>query len=242
MVANVIFAAKELSGPEATAAIHKDLHTVDQKKIADAPRLAMSLSYVAHKKNPVDQPLPAQKEDLARGKLMRRQILNTVGMAVAWGIIPQDKLDGLRQGRSTNGKADIAHVLANGTLLLRTYAKELAGRTLATAQFLDEAESLATRIMANAGGGSAASKAQAEQDAQTIARDRLYTQLYYQYDWMRRIGAWVWGEDRDLHVPVLGSKDRKAKAANQTAAQPAATAAAPAAPAQPAATVTKIAA
>jgi hypothetical protein len=243
---NVLCSTQELTTPEIAARIHEELPTIDMKKIIDAPRLAEALNYSAHMAE--EQPADPTKSDLKLGKGYRRKLLSTIRTGVEWGVIPQAKVDELHKGPA---KADIAHVLINGVELMRSYEEQFQAKklTLASHEFLADAEKLGRRILTNTGAGAPlVAKLQQEKDARILARDILYALMIQRYNMMRRVGFWMWEDDVSLHMPALCAAAKRAKPANDNATQPATNAApatpatAPTSAAAPVATVTKISA
>lgn len=206
VLVNVCHAAAQLSTPEVAAVIGSDLNNVEERLVAEAPRLATALNYLAHKAAPPRRP-PVTLPELERARELRRKLLLTLACAVEWKVVPRPYLDGLSKG---NAKTDLAHALVNAVAILREFAKPLENKTLVTPELMKEAEELGCKILQHAKVGSPlAAKARQEKSAQVQARDRLYSLLLQRYERMRRIGFWVWGAAASRHVPPLRSAPRR---------------------------------
>lgn len=218
LLVNVCTAAENLTKPEIAARIGGELMTVQVDEIADAPRMASALTYIAHK---INQPTSeVSKDDLEKGRDHRRKFLAELASAVAWGIVPEATLKALRKG---NGKADIGHDLMNAVVVFRTYQSQLEGKTRVTVEAMTEAEDLGLRILKQSTAGSPLAACTAAEKSERIqARDRIYTLLVERYAMMHKVGYWVWGRAVNKYVPPLHSAPRRAKAAaEETATVPA---------------------
>ncbi len=183
------------------ARIRRELPTFDLKSIDRAEKLARAVAFAARRAEQTtgdkSGPMIAEVTKL-RGKLL------TAAVAfAAQGLIPQDKVDKIREG---TGPIDAAQDCVDLAALFKKYAAKLKGRSPVAPADVTRGAALGAELVAKLRpkGSRRAVRSKEQLDA-ARDRDALGTLLAATYDWLRRAGKWLFGADSD-DVPLLGSR------------------------------------
>lgn len=142
---------------------------------------------------------------LVRARALRRQLLRGAEACAEKGVVPAGEVVKIREGK---GPLDTAQDCVQLAAFYRRHAAALAGKTPASDQDIAEAASLGSALVAVLRPRSARPAARTTKQRQEAAalRDRIWTLLARDHEWLWKMGAILWGKSVDEHVPPLQSR------------------------------------
>ncbi len=191
---------------------------ISMDQITSLADIGQALQYAA---GCVERYLPTTGETkamLATASRLRAQLLAKADVLVIDGVIPAATVAGIRKGRGPIDSAGDCIALA---ALFHEHADQLAGRVMVTPAVIQAANDIGAKLLTALRPDAAKKAPNKELVSAADARDRLWTlfeQTWEQHVW--RAGAWLYGRDVELHVPLLGTRvhgKRAAKAATTPA-------------------------
>jgi hypothetical protein len=183
------------------ARIRRELPTFDLKSIDRAEKLARAVAFAARR---AEQTTGEKSGPLiAEVTKLRAKLLTAAVAFAAQGLIPQDKVDKIREG---TGPIDAAQDCVDLAALFKKHAAKLEGKSPVAPADITRAAALGAELLGKLRPkGSRRAVRSKEQQAASRDRDALGTLLAVTYDPLRRAGKWLFGADSD-DVPPLGSR------------------------------------
>ncbi|HEX4515506.1 MAG TPA: hypothetical protein VH054_18295 [Polyangiaceae bacterium] len=172
--------------------------SIDWTGLAALPRLALAVCF-AHSQvvtaTPAASDLPSL---LARGRALRKLLLDAASALATAGLLPAAKVDAIRAGTSS---LDSARDCVDLAAVFRANAARLKGKHAVTNEQIGDAATVGTELIKLL---KPVKKEKAPELASSQdARDKLWSLLCERHVEARRLGMFVWVDDVDAHVPSL---------------------------------------
>ena len=170
--------------------------------------------------------LSRQELDQKLGRLheLRAPMLLCAEMLAMLGLLPRQRVEQIRSGKGAFDAAQDGVALAD---LYAEYAAALHQKQPFTKEQLTEIAGLGHELLQAIRPDGARATASPAAAAASEARDRLYSLLLERYTDLRRAGFYLYGEEVDDKVPLLGSRKGRGAAVSEEPADPPAPAPAP---------------
>lgn len=163
--------------------------------------------------------LSRQELDQKLGRLheLRAPMLLCAEVLAMLGLLPRQRVEQIRSGKGAFDAAQDGVALAD---LYTEYAAALHQKHPFTREQLTEIAGLGHELLQAIRPDGARATASPAAAAATEARDRLYSLLLMRYTDLRRAGFYLYGEEVDDKVPLLGSRKGRSAAALEEPADP----------------------
>lgn len=147
----------------------------------------------------LDHETELAKKVLPEAQKLHGLMVATLKVAADGGVIPASPVAMLQKERGNRG---IAKDLIAAAEIFRTEAKALAGKTVITQEQVARAAELGgDLVLYMPQKGQSKSKGKAKRANAIQLRDGLFTLMLSDYDYARRVGGLIYGEERDQRVP-----------------------------------------
>ncbi len=188
--------------------ITKELKKPNFKEVERLVSLIDATQSASRAVKTTDKQRAVQEGDLERLYPLRSILLSGAEALAASDLMPAKAVADIRAGKGSLDAATDLLALAN---LFAKHKKKIDGKTAVTAEQLQEAKALGTRLSNALKPTRAKSKKERDEDEDDAAdlRDRLYTMALNAYEVTWKMGALVWGTKVSEHVPALGAHDGK---------------------------------
>ncbi len=189
--------------------VAKALPLVPTAELLELPSLALALGFAANRVfTPASRFEIRARQDSLRP--MRSMTLLYLEVAADLGLVPKDRIKNIRADR---GPVDEARDGVAIVACFHDHAKELLNKHPFTVEALatlaEDGNWLLKQLLPS---GATAEKGATSVD--TLARDRLWTEVVRRYDLLYQAGVVIWGRRGvDAHIPALQSRVVAAPAA-----------------------------
>ncbi len=191
---------------------------VKVEELRALPRLAQGLAYAALQ---VHHPLRAVsfRPLFEQALRSRRKLLKAAEALAAVELLPEAEVEALRP----TGRQEVVEDCLGLAALLRRHEARIAGRSPVTAEDLEEAEQVATRLRQMLAPWSETPEGSPAPVVEALeVRNRFWTLLQQRHTVLWRCGAWLHGPEVDEHVPPLQARSALARRARAVRAEPSA--------------------
>lgn len=191
--------------------IETELPALNAAQFAELSELAGALLYASAQTMASAAPIKREQMNtmLARLHTLREPMLLGAEMYALLGLIPMQRVEQIRSGKGAFDAAQDGVALAD---LYGEFASVLTNKHPFTAAHFTEIAELGHALMRAITPDGARTAPSPALVAATEARDRLFTLLQDRYDELRRVGAYLFGEERDQKVPTLGARKGRSRA------------------------------
>jgi len=192
---------------------HRDviarLPGIDAKRILELSELSLAVVYAAAIAARVGEVSTNDYRNyLSRVNAARRGLLHSLEACSAFGLVPKEEIAPIRKG---TGPLDAAGDVVALVALFRKYEDVLANKTPVTPAFLQEASEVSTTLLRSLKPrGTPVGKTPRSPEQMADDRDRLWTLLVRGHRDLRRVAAFLFGDDAEEKVPLLQSRLRSA--------------------------------
>jgi hypothetical protein len=190
------------------ATVERDLPQVKLDELREIPDLAQAVIFAATRATREGRSRGTINFLLARAHPFRRKLLAAAVAFSEAGVLPSEVVDQILQGR---GPADAANDCVDLVALFRKHEATLRGKSPITAADLEEAARLGSELQAQLSAD--AEKGSDELNSNVDARNRLWSLLVQRHRDLWRVGAWIWAQEVDEHVPPLQSRKKGGRGA-----------------------------
>ncbi len=206
MPGNVNLALASINEPDTKRKIAAAFTDERVEQYDDLAAMAHVLAHLAREAQFTPESADSLKvrDAFATATELRRTMEPLVELAVAEKLIPEVKAAAMPRCRGRS-PVSLGNRVVDLALLLKNHASQLEGKVLVAGELLSQAVEVGT-VLRDSGaaklmkyGEKQAPSQQAEQ------RDRVFTLLSQRYDRVRRLGGYLFGEQRDEFVPPLTS-------------------------------------
>jgi len=176
------------------------------KQLSELPELALALRFAASQVNTRSSgELQGLRSQVSK---LRRLLLSAAETLVLSGDLQARDVEQIRRG---SGPLDAGQDCVALAALFKAHA-EARKKTPVTAEHIEQAEELGTRLLSllRPGGARQPSQGQASAEESVAIRDRLWTLLSQRHRELRRIGMWLFLDEAGDRVPGLRSRTRRA--------------------------------
>lgn len=190
------------------------LPKVDAALLLALPEIALATEYAARK---ADQALPADKllgPKLAEGWQLRGLLLGAARMLAAAGLVEQDEVDAIAEGKGQRDMAQDCVALAD---LFRKHEPTIAGKHPVDTAQIDEAAAVGAWLVANLRTTNTASSRPGTPSVEIDLRDRFGTLLVQQFGVLEQVVHYFYGTNWASLVPSLQSRAVKREEKTETA-------------------------
>lgn len=174
------------------------------KLLSELPELALALRFAAAQVN--TRSSGEVKSLRTQAAKLRKLLLSAAETLVLSGDLQARDVEQIRRG---SGPLDAAQDCVALAALFKAHA-DARKKTPVTAEHIEQAEDLGTRLVSllRPGGARQPSQGQARAAESVAIRDRLWTLLWQRHRELRRIGMWLFLDEANDRVPALRSRTR----------------------------------
>ena len=187
------------------ARLREELPRANFDEVAGVADLALALVFsrlqVQH--SPVSPKTTQAK--LQRGRKLRRKLLAAADALAEADLIPQAEVNTIRKGK---GPEDTAQDCIALPALFRKYRKLVAGKSAVTEAEIVESDRVGVELQAILvpERGVPVTKPEPESARAREVSNRLWTLLVLRHQMLWKMGAWLWAQAVDEHVPTLQAR------------------------------------
>lgn len=188
--------------------IVEKLPGIDVARLHELPELALAVVYAAALAARAAGEVPTKEYQrlLSRGHAVRRPLLLSLEACAEVGLLPAGEVKPIRSGR---GPLDLAGDLVTLAALFRKHSSVLKNKTPIMATHIEEATEIGTSLqMFLKPKGTPVVKTPRTPEQAEGDRNRLFTLLVRGHAELRRVAAFLFGDQMPNHVPALQSRLR----------------------------------
>ena len=185
----------------ARKALDERIRDIDWEAIEGATNLALAVCFAASQAATTTAPATGIAAKLAEARPLRRLLLRSAQALAGAGLVSEKDVAAILAG---HGSLDAANDCVNLAALFTKNAAKIRGQHPVTAAQIARAAALGSELTTLLKPARAkAGKKDGAVAAATDIRDRLWTLLVATHLELRRLGAFLWVDDVDAHVPQL---------------------------------------
>ena len=182
------------------------LPKIDAALLLALPDIALATEYAALK---AENALPADKllgPKLAEGWQLRSLLLSAARMLASAGLVKQEEVDTIAEGRGQRDMAQDCLALAD---LFHKYEPTIAGKHPIDAAQINEAAAVGSWLVANLRTTNAVSERPGSPSPEIDVRDRFGTLLVQQFQVLEQVVHYFYGKNWETLMPSLQSRPVK---------------------------------
>lgn len=185
--------------------VARELPLADLESVKTLPQLGQGVIFAALQVNRDAGSSGTIEALLGRAHPLRRRLLKSAEALAESNIVPDAEVAAIRVGR---GKMDASNDCVALAALFRKYEKKIAGKSAITPEEIAEADEVGSKLqtLLKVKGTPTDNRPPPNVAIAVDIRNRFWTLLEQRHDHLWRIGAWLWGQAVDEHVPPLQSR------------------------------------
>jgi hypothetical protein len=185
------------------------LPKVDAALLLALPDIALAMEYAALKADQALPPDSLMRQKLAEGWQLRGLLLGAARMLAAAGLVKQEEVDQIAEGRGQRDMAQDCIALAD---LFRKHESSIAGKHPIDSSQIEDAAAVGTWLMANLRTTNALPEKSSAPAPEVDIRDRVGTLLVQQFQVLEKVVHYFYGKNWESLIPSLQSRVVKREA------------------------------